>query len=184
MTQPKVLEPHRVIADRVRDLRKKRRWSAAQLAAELQEVGLRWDRSIVASFELGRRASVSVEELLALAYVLDVAPVHLLVPPDKASDSGPFYLVIPSFGARLDEARDWIRGREPIVGQDPRSFFAEAPEVESKMTPADVAAESARIQYHRKYGHQLRTGAIAADDYWQAVTEVEQAARAGADGER
>ena len=41
-----------------------------------------WTRIVVTKLETGRRQSVSVEELLALAYVLNVAPVHLLVPWD------------------------------------------------------------------------------------------------------
>jgi transcriptional regulator with XRE-family HTH domain len=57
--------PVQTVARRVRELREKRRLSAAQLAERLQQVGLDWDRNIVANLENGRRASLGVDELLA-----------------------------------------------------------------------------------------------------------------------
>ena len=41
-------------------------------------------RSILADLEIGRRENISVAELLAFAVVPDVAPVHLLMPPESA----------------------------------------------------------------------------------------------------
>ncbi|MFC0527829.1 helix-turn-helix domain-containing protein [Phytohabitans kaempferiae] len=83
MTQPESL--HRRIAARVRELRAARGWSAARLAEEMAAAGTRWDRSIVANFENGRRAYVTAEELVALAGVLGTSP-HLLL---LASDADP-----------------------------------------------------------------------------------------------
>lgn len=71
---------HRVIAEQVKEQRNKRGISAARLAEKLNEIGIPWDRSIVANFESGRRASVSVEELVALGYVLAVPPALLMFP--------------------------------------------------------------------------------------------------------
>ncbi|MEV1331498.1 helix-turn-helix domain-containing protein [Micromonospora costi] len=113
--------PHRVIADRVRDLRKGRGWSAQRLADELTRAGTPWDRSVVANFENGRRASLSVEELFALAYVLDVAPVNLAIPTDRES---PPYAPVPDLVISADDAREWIRGRKPIGEQDVDTYFS------------------------------------------------------------
>lgn len=129
MTQPPTLTPHRVIAARMKELRKSRGWSAAHLASEMKKVGIPWDRSIVASFELGRRASVTVEEFFALAYVLSVAPVHLMVPPLDADDQAPYQLAPDVPPTTADQARNWIRGLNP-AGTDPRLYFAEVPDTE------------------------------------------------------
>lgn len=121
-----------MIAARVRELRKRQDWTADQLAKELQAVGIEWDRSIVTNLELGRRKTVSVEELLALAYVLGVAPVHLLVPPDAGEDHR--YRVVPAglSALRPETARRWIAGSQPIKAGpggviDGRRYFFEAP---------------------------------------------------------
>jgi transcriptional regulator with XRE-family HTH domain len=68
-----------VIADRVRRLRETARLSGAGLAAEMVKLGVPWNRTTVAKLETGRRESITVQELLALALALDVPPVALLV---------------------------------------------------------------------------------------------------------
>lgn len=128
MTQ-QPLTPHRAIAARVQELRKGRGWSAQRLADELRKVGIPWDRSVVANFETGRRASIGVDEMLALAYVLEVAPVHLVVPPD--TDASVEYQVTPE-GVPEDPVfvRAWIRGQRTIGLVSPRRYFSEVPSVE------------------------------------------------------
>lgn len=141
------LAPHRVVAERIRELRKKRGWSAAHLATELQKVGIRWDRSIVASFELGRRAVLTVEELFGLAYVLSVAPVHLVVPPLDADDETPYQLVPDAPTTTAAHARNWIRGLY-AADTDPRVYFTEVPDTE--LTPA--AAELPNTEWKQPNG--------------------------------
>ncbi|WP_203175348.1 helix-turn-helix domain-containing protein [Micromonospora parastrephiae] len=131
MTQTPPQTPHRVIADRMKDLRKKRGWSAAHLAKEMKQVGIGWDRSIVANLELGRRATVTVEELFALAYVLSVAPVHLMVPPVD-DDADTRITVVEGWDVPPGTARDWIRGEMPFGTADHRRFFAEVPPDEAR----------------------------------------------------
>jgi transcriptional regulator with XRE-family HTH domain len=141
MTQPweaEPLAPHRAIAGRVRALRTQHGWSAQRLAEELASVGIAWDRSIVANFENGRRAGVSVEEFLALAYVLSVAPVHLLVPTD-AVDMTPYRITPEGDPRRVEWVRAWIRGQAPLGVVDPRRYFAEVPTSEWK--PPEYAPE-------------------------------------------
>lgn len=102
--------------------------SAARLAEEMTRVGIKWDRSIVANLENGRRSIITVEELLGLAFVLDVAPIHLMVPQDSAG----WYAVTPEGYATLnDRVRAWIRGAYALPGHtDERKYFSEVPEDE------------------------------------------------------
>lgn len=116
----------------MRELRTRHGWSAQRLAEEMSKVGVPWDRSIVANIENGRRASISIEEVLALAYVLSVAPVHLIVPPvdDQAA---PGYLITPEGPVTSPGfARAWIRGQTPIGRVEARRYFSEVPESEWK----------------------------------------------------
>lgn len=93
----------------------------------MTKVGVAWTRVVVTKLETGRRPDITVVELLALAFVLDVAPIHLLVP--VASDCV-LYRVTPELSTPADQARKWIRGRLPMPGQDPRRYFAEVPDQE------------------------------------------------------
>ena len=73
-----------IVAGRVRELRDRRGWSGTELAERMAEAGMpQFDRGILANFESGRRRSISVDEVLVLALVLDVAPVHLFVPVEE-----------------------------------------------------------------------------------------------------
>jgi hypothetical protein len=124
------------------------------LAAELQAVGIPWNRMIVTNFESPdgkRRNAVTVEEFLALAYVLSVQPAHLLVPID-ASETTP-YAITPagsghSIGAHM--ARAWFRGLTPVAEVEAKRYFTEVPDAEwsppaGQWTPGNVAAQSAAV---------------------------------------
>jgi transcriptional regulator with XRE-family HTH domain len=138
----------------MRDLRDGRGWSAQRLAEEMTKVGIPWDRSIVANIENGRRASVSVEELLALAYVLSVAPVHLVIPPVDADDSDRTpYRIVPSseWTSTPSVARAWIRGQTPLRGVDARRYFSEVPDSEWQppdwqWTPENIEKQSRAVR--------------------------------------
>ena len=122
-----------VIGKQVAKYRGRLDWSAARLAEELQKAGIQWERPDVTKLERGFRKSVTVDQALALAAVLNVALVHLLVPPDD--NDAPYRITAevtePSF-----RARGWIRGlfplarrpmtRLPNVG-DVRQFWAVVP---------------------------------------------------------
>jgi hypothetical protein len=74
---------------------------------------------------------VTADELLVLALALNVAPVHLLVPPDDGDEPYPVTAAVSESRFRV---RAWIRGlfplaRLPKVG-DKREFFSEIPDDE------------------------------------------------------
>lgn len=122
------MRPHRAIAARVKALRRGR-FTAAELAERMNAAGFPWDRFTVQNLENGRRATLTVEEFLALAYVLDVAPVHLLVPID-VSAKAPYQVTPEGDPTWAWYVRRWIRGEHPITGVDKRRYFAEIPEDE------------------------------------------------------
>ena len=151
--------PHEVIAERVRELRKGRGWSAERLAEEMTAVGVPWSRVVVTKLETGRRPGVSVEELFALAFVLEVAPVHLVVPTAKESERM-LYRITPA-GPRSFPSfvRAWIRGQTPIGKVDARRYFSEVPESEwpppPEWTPELIEQQSRAIRRVRGDGeHQ------------------------------
>lgn len=108
------------IAQRVKQLRGRRGWTAAQLGEAASKHGIRWDRFTVASLETGKRQNVTVQELFALALALDVAPVNLLVPLDDSP-----YQVTPRRSEGADAVRAWVRGESPLPGTDERTYRAE-----------------------------------------------------------
>lgn len=113
--------PVATIAQRVKELRARRGWTAAQLGKELGKYDIRWDRFTVANLESGKRQNVTVNELFALALALDVAPTNLLVPLDDR-----LYRITPTRTEDADTVRSWVRGEQPLPGTDERTFFAEA----------------------------------------------------------
>lgn len=120
-----------MIADRVRQLMNAKGWTAQQLVDELAKVGIEWTRLVVANLLVKkperRRRYVTVDEWLALAYVLDVAPIHLMIPIDGEDE---MYAVTPEASPAAGQARAWIRGQMPLGDQDPRVYFSSVPAAE------------------------------------------------------
>ncbi len=119
--------PTEVIAERMRQLMDRKGWTAQQLVDELAKVGIKWTRLIAANVLVKRRRYITVDEWLGLAYVLDVAPVHLLIPIND--DQQPYH-VTPGEVVRVERARAWMRGEDPLPGTDPRTYFSEVPRAE------------------------------------------------------
>jgi predicted ATPase/DNA-binding CsgD family transcriptional regulator/DNA-binding Xre family transcriptional regulator len=81
----------RHVANRVRELRTRRRWSARRLAAEcIQAGGKSLTRGTIAKIESGGRRHVTAGELAVLAEVLQVSPADLL-----GSSSPPWDPAVP-----------------------------------------------------------------------------------------
>lgn len=96
----------RLIMAAVKGRRTELNWSAEKLAEEMRNVGVPWKADVVVNLEHGRRTSLRVHELLALAYVLSFdSPVDLLVP-----NTGYLYEypVTPETDVSWSEVRAWI----------------------------------------------------------------------------
>lgn len=110
-----------VIGDQVRTLR--REISQQELADRLG-----WTQSTVARIESGKRA-VSVSDLLALSWALDVAPVYLLAGSFQDDDVP----VVKTLRVPPEHMLSWIRGVEPLPNAGPRghrAYFTNMPDLE------------------------------------------------------
>lgn len=129
-----VLTPSDAVAARVAEARKRRGWSGGQLAAQCAKAGVsHLTKAVLANIESGRpdsegrrRREVSVDELLALASVLDVAPLYLMgFPQDREDDT--VVMVSPTRAVDdPDQLMLWIRGDKPLPGTDSRLYFTTA----------------------------------------------------------
>jgi transcriptional regulator with XRE-family HTH domain len=124
------LDPTRVIAERVAAIRRYRGLTQEALAEAMQDLGIDWERIVVAKLESGRRGFVRVDELLGLCIALEIAPVDLLVPANLDDDQP--YRITPNRTARAVNVREFVRGEEllfafpyPEPEQDPDSLWAD-----------------------------------------------------------
>jgi transcriptional regulator with XRE-family HTH domain len=96
-----------LIMSAVKRMRTGKGWSAQRLAEEMTAAGVPWNTDIVVNLEHGRRKSLRVHELLALAYVLDAeSPADLLV-GDLFQRP---YPVTPNIMLTADVVRGWCQG--------------------------------------------------------------------------
>jgi transcriptional regulator with XRE-family HTH domain len=133
------------VAARIRAVRRKRELTVSELAERCATAGFP-ELTEAALYNLeGRRTGkrpprpVSVDELLALARVLQVAPVHLLVSPDAEDEP---YHVTPGVTAPARQVRYWIRGYELLPDDSRQLYLTEVPpsefeEIAGVMFPTD-----------------------------------------------
>ncbi|MGQ0479711.1 MAG: helix-turn-helix domain-containing protein [Pseudonocardia sp.] len=100
----------RVIAQRVQTLRTAAGLSGSALAKRMSGSGVKWTRTTVAKFETFQRASITVQELLALSLALQVPPVMLLADPRRSDD----FPITDERHVSGWEALLWLVGREEI----------------------------------------------------------------------
>ncbi|WP_037870323.1 helix-turn-helix transcriptional regulator [Streptomyces sp. SPB074] len=166
------------IAQRVREARRRKDYTAQQLADQLRALGVAWDRATVTKLETGRRQGVSVVEWLALARALDVAPVHLLVPPSEIR-----YKPVPAAEYDADAVRAWVRGLAPLPGTNERIFYTETPadEWRDPGLPARAEAENEVSRYlvpgvgaARRAGLSLETVLAYIESQWKVSEALER----------
>jgi transcriptional regulator with XRE-family HTH domain len=124
--------PGQVVARRVREVRERRGWSRDRLVARLTELGVEMGRPTISRIESGRgRAeNVTVNELLALAAALDVAPVHLMVPLEDEARLA----ITSDWQPTALDARAWIRGTGTTVdSENLRVYYSEVPDREFEL---------------------------------------------------
>jgi transcriptional regulator with XRE-family HTH domain len=113
-------------AARLKQVRTRHGWTQAQLSRRLEELGYPIDRPTLSKLERGgsRARNVKLEEVVAIAYALDVSPMHLLAPYSMESRLQVVPTVRPSVPG---VARRWIAGEWELPGQDPQFWFTEQP---------------------------------------------------------
>lgn len=107
---------HEVLAERVREYRRRRGWSQQDLANEMAKLGYRINRVTLAKLEAGgtRAENASLLEVLVVAAALDVPPPLLLLPLGDDVD------VHLTPAVRLDPALAylWWCGEESFARRD------------------------------------------------------------------
>ncbi|GGL30343.1 hypothetical protein GCM10010095_14340 [Streptomyces anthocyanicus] len=127
-----------IAAERIREVRRKRGLTAAQLAKRCADIGApEITAQSVSNIETGRRDKegrrrrfVTVDELVALSVALEVAPVHLLskaLPPEELPLPGAWKGTPNAEGLALIW-RNYIKGEQALPGMDARNYMTEAPE--------------------------------------------------------
>lgn len=156
------VDPVQAVAARVSELRKRKGMTAAEVGRRMTAHGVKWDRFTVANLESGKRQSVTLTEWLALARVLDVSPLHLLVPLEEVEFS-----VTPDEALPASRVRAWVRGQEPLPGTDQRIFRSEVPldelqaPVEMRLTSEGRGLrDSLRDQYRAATGKEIDDDAL------------------------
>lgn len=142
---------------RIKEVRRSQKVSAAELAERCKKLGApHITASVIANVETRRRQEVSIDNLLTIAEALNVAPIHLLVPiADEEQEK--LYAVSPESWTPAIEAREWIRGRVPLYGQDPRVYFSQVPRQEwepPKLTEREIERESEKAQFRDRSGER------------------------------
>ncbi|RSS52161.1 helix-turn-helix domain-containing protein [Streptomyces sp. WAC01280] len=140
MAHNEIWTPTATVAKRVREVRSRRGWTADELAKAMTEQGVKWERSTVAKLENGSRQNISLTEWLTLAAVLNVGPMHLLLPIGDSDDQ---YQVTPERTDRVEHARGWVRGYWPLPGANIIQYQGEMPEEEQGRIHLPPAKERA-----------------------------------------
>jgi transcriptional regulator with XRE-family HTH domain len=156
--------PGQVFGARLREVRESRRWTQIELAARLEDLGHPVSQSKLAKIEKGATSvkyenaadKVNLADVLAIAYALDVCPLHLFCPVEQEPR-----VEIVRGRQPLDPEwlREWVRGEREALGQDPKVFFAERPRVEIE---ADMeAVRAVRIGRETTHGAFFTRQALA-----------------------
>jgi transcriptional regulator with XRE-family HTH domain len=111
--------PSQVLAEALADIRGRQGLSAEALAQRVREHGGQLDRAAISKIENGMRG-VSLDDALLLAVALGVSPLHLFLPRDDNEGVE----LAPDVQVTAVAARRWIRGLEPLPGQDDREIPA------------------------------------------------------------
>jgi transcriptional regulator with XRE-family HTH domain len=153
--RPANITADQVIADQTRWLREQRGISQQRLADSLG-----WTQSQVARLELGKRA-VTVSDLLALAWALDVAPVYLIAGSFTAGGDVP---VTERLRVSPGDMRKWVRGYEPLPGTNYRRYFENIPDDEW-FANRDLAEQRRELaEYFERTEELLESGEAEQED--------------------
>jgi len=123
-----------VFGKRLAEVRRRRGWTQTELADRLRDAGgvglggqepMHRVRLAKIESDPEKAARVTLEEVLALSYVLGVSPLYMISPIEHAG--GPRVCIVGKAGQPADgrELRAWLRGEEALVGQDEIAYAIE-----------------------------------------------------------
>ena len=117
--------PSEVFREQLRTVRRFKGWTQQQLADALADVGVKLDATAITRLERGTRG-VTLDDVIAIAAVLGVSPLHLFVPLGNGDST---LDIAPGLTAGAADVRAWIRGQLPLrVGDDDSLFYLQAPD--------------------------------------------------------
>ena len=144
-----------VIAERMKALRGAVRLSGPALAVEMNKQGVPWNRTTVAKLETGRRESVTVPELVALALVLNVPVTALLVAERSSSIK-----LAEGHEYSPAEALLWLIAERPLPGSPGAERHIVPENVVMEYGPWVTAARPARLARKLLAAHDAALGAL------------------------
>lgn len=100
--------PSEWIAGQLRPVRERRRYTQAELAAAVTQIGHPMHQTQVAKIERGERRA-TIDDVFALAAALDVSPLALILP---RSNEG---VRIGHVAVRGDDAWSWVLAQVPLT---------------------------------------------------------------------
>jgi len=112
-TPEEQLRPSDVFATRLREIRDDRGFSQAELARRMTEAGRPMSKAALLRIEKGTRG-LSLDEAVALAELLGVAPAHMLSPPDDA-----IVWLTSKSGVDGSGMRNWLLFGDPLLLSPP-----------------------------------------------------------------
>lgn len=103
-------------------------WTQKQLASRLTRLGLHVHQTTVGKWEAGERR-IALDEALAISVALDVCPAHLVAGSYSDGTPGDPTIALSESTAPVSarEMRMWVRGQQPLWGQDERRYYTEVP---------------------------------------------------------
>ena len=133
--------PSEVFAEQMRIQRERKGWTQKQLAARLGKLGYVVHQTTVGKWETGERR-ISIDEALVISVALDVSPSYMISGSYlDGTFTGPGIALsarTPPVSAR--KMLTWLRGQQPLWGQDEKRFHTEvAPDEWLAMQRAGVA---------------------------------------------
>jgi transcriptional regulator with XRE-family HTH domain len=121
------------VAERIRQLRKARGLTQAEVAHRLGQLGVVIDQAAVARFEQGKRRT-TIDDLFALAVSLGVSPLAFLTSDDNET----LIELTPESAWRADVVRSWLMFEAPIAVAADERFLGDVPDAYQAGRPATM----------------------------------------------
>ena len=189
--------PSEVIRRRLREVRDSRRITRDELSDRLEAIGYPIEALTLARIETGRMKRLSVDDVFALAYALDVSPLFLMLPYGGrlvvyegqtvwlSDETVEVAASVQPVGSHM--LRDWLRGNETLPGQDASRFNRELPPDELANLRAAAAAVEVGLPSPpgaaRLRNEQVEAGEAPRPPVWPALAEAVAKVREKSDAE-